>query len=97
MTDAELDIIEQEAEGPEVIRNFVRHLPRKSGVYRMIDAKGDVIYAGKARDLKARVGNYTRIGGHTNRIATMIALTRHMEFVTTETVNLLLFIFCAKY
>ncbi len=71
--------------GPDVIRQFVRTLPGKPGVYRMYDAKGDVLYVGKARNLKARVGNYTRLGGHTNRIAAMIANTSAMEFVTTQT------------
>ena len=51
----------------------------------MIDAKGDVIYMGKARNLRNRVSNYTRMGGHTNCIAAMIALTVNMEFVTTAT------------
>jgi excinuclease ABC subunit C len=69
--------------GPEIIRDFVTRLPGKPGVYRMYDAKGDVIYVGKARNLKNRVTNYTRIGGHTNRIAAMIAQTCNMEFVTT--------------
>jgi excinuclease ABC subunit C len=72
-------------DGPEIIRDFVKRLPSKPGVYRMYDAKGDVIYVGKARHLKNRVANYTRLGGHTNRIAAMIALTANMEFVTTET------------
>jgi excinuclease ABC subunit C len=49
--------------GPEIIRDLVRRLPGKPGVYRMVDAKGDVIYVGKARNLKNRVANYTRIGG----------------------------------
>ena len=70
-------------EGPDVIRDFVTRLPSKPGVYRMYDAKGDVIYVGKARNLKNRVSNYTRPTGHTNRIAAMISLTAHMEFVTT--------------
>src|SRR5437667_9803029 len=69
--------------GPEIIRDFVTRLPGKPGVYRMYDAKGDAIYVGKARNLKARVTNYTRTGGHTNRIAAMIAQTCNMEFVTT--------------
>ena len=51
----------------------------------MFDAKGDVIYVGKARNLKNRVSNYTRPWGHTNRIAAMISLTANMEFVTTAT------------
>ena len=71
--------------GPEIIRDLVKRLPGKPGVYRMVDAKGDVIYVGKARNLKNRVANYTRIGGHTNRIAAMISLTATMEFVTTAT------------
>lgn len=72
------------APGPEAIRRFIKTLPNRPGVYRMIDAKGEVIYVGKARSLKNRVMNYTRLGGHTNRIAAMIALTSNMEFVTTE-------------
>jgi excinuclease ABC subunit C len=72
-------------QGPEVIRNLVKLLPNRPGVYRMFDAKGDVIYVGKARSLKNRVANYTRFGGHTNRIAAMIANTCNMEFVTTAT------------
>ncbi len=71
--------------GPEIIRDFVTRLPGKPGVYRMYDAKGDVIYVGKARNLKNRVANYTRPFGHTNRIAAMISLTVNMEFVTTST------------
>src|SRR5918996_2620796 len=71
--------------GPAVIRRIARTLPNRPGVYRMIDAKGEVIYVGKAHSLKARVMNYTRLGGHTNRIAAMIGGTANMEFVTTET------------
>lgn len=71
--------------GPEIIRDFVRRLPGKPGVYRMYDKAGDVIYVGKARHLKNRVSNYARGQGHNNRIALMISLTENMEFVTTET------------
>jgi excinuclease ABC subunit C len=71
--------------GPRVISDFVRRLPGRPGVYRMLDDRGDVIYVGKARSLKNRVQNYIRMGGHTNRIAAMIALTANMEFVTTTT------------
>ncbi len=71
--------------GPDVIARFLKTLPLTPGVYRMIDATGEVIYVGKARSLKKRVSNYTRIGGHTQRIARMIASTANMEFVTTRT------------
>ena len=71
--------------GPEIIAAYVKQLPSAPGVYRMIDAEGDVIYVGKARSLKARVSNYARLGGHSNRIARMISRTASMEFVRVNT------------
>jgi excinuclease ABC subunit C len=71
--------------GPDVINAYLKTLPAAPGVYRMLNVDGDVIYVGKARSLKARVSNYTRLGGHTNRIARMISATASMEFVTTRT------------
>lgn len=71
--------------GPEVIASYVKRLPAKPGVYRMYGKDGDILYVGKAKNLKNRVGNYAKGGGHNNRIALMIALTRSMEFVVTET------------
>ena len=71
--------------GPEVIARYLKLLPSSPGVYRMLDAEGNVIYVGKARSLKARVSNYARLGGHTNRIARMIASTAGMEFVSVRT------------
>ncbi|MEN0653645.1 excinuclease ABC subunit UvrC [Hyphobacterium vulgare] len=71
--------------GPDIIAGYVKNLPGKPGVYRMYGADGEVLYVGKARNLKNRVSNYAKSGGHTNRIALMIALTRSMEFVVTAT------------
>lgn len=71
--------------GVDVITAFVKHLPNQPGVYRMINAEGDILYVGKARSLKKRVTSYTRIGAQTNRIAKMIRDTATMEFVTTRT------------
>ncbi|WP_410470821.1 excinuclease ABC subunit UvrC [Devosia sp.] len=71
--------------GHEVIRAFVRTLPAAPGVYRMLDAEGEVMYVGKARNLKARVTNYTRPEGLEVRLQRMIAATVSMEFVRTET------------
>ncbi|WP_273756683.1 excinuclease ABC subunit UvrC [Bartonella sp. MM73XJBT] len=71
--------------GAKLIQEFVKHLPHKPGVYRMVDDNGDILYVGKARNLKKRVSNYTREQGHNNRIARMIRATSHMEFVVTHT------------
>jgi excinuclease ABC subunit C len=71
--------------GPAVIAQYLTTLPRSPGVYRMLDAAGNVIYVGKARNLRARVTNYARAGNHTNRITRMIATTASMEFVTVRT------------
>ncbi len=71
--------------GTSVIRRFWQTLPTAPGVYRMTDRAGDVLYVGKAKSLKARVGSYIRTPGHSNRIARMIAETAAMEFVTTGT------------
>jgi excinuclease ABC subunit C len=71
--------------GPEVIRAFVKTLPPSPGVYRMLDEAGEVVYVGKARNLKARVTNYTRPDGLDVRLQRMIAATHSMEFVRTET------------
>jgi excinuclease ABC subunit C len=71
--------------GPDVIGAYLKLLPQSPGVYRMLDTAGDVIYVGKARSLRARVSNYARLNGHTNRIARMILATASMEFVTVRT------------
>ena len=71
--------------GAQIIARYVKHLGTGPGVYRMMDKAGEVVYVGKARNLKNRVQNYTRLGGHTNRIAAMIRSTASMEFVNTGT------------
>lgn len=78
--------------GPALIADYVRRLPAEPGVYRMINADGEVLYVGKARDLKKRVNAYTRPERHGARIAGFIGATTAMEFVTTrsETEALLL-------
>ena len=71
--------------GMDLIGEFVKHLPNSPGVYRMFNEANDVLYVGKARSLKKRVGNYAQGRVHSNRIAQMVRLTAHMEFVTTRT------------
>jgi excinuclease ABC subunit C len=78
--------------GPARIQAYLKTLPDAPGVYRMLDAKGNVLYVGKAMSLRKRVSSYVKTGGHIDRIVRMIADTAEMLFVTTasETEALLL-------
>ncbi len=71
--------------GHKVIQSYLKTLDSSPGVYRMLDAQARVLYVGKARNLRARVSNYTRPTGHTGRIARMISETASMMFLTTAT------------
>ncbi|MBY0350613.1 excinuclease ABC subunit UvrC [Tabrizicola sp.] len=71
--------------GHEVIQDYLRTLDGSPGVYRMLNAASEVLYVGKARNLKARVSNYARPSGHSGRIARMIHETASMMFLTTRT------------
>ena len=79
------------AEAPDIeagvaaIRNVLKTLPARPGVYRMQDARGEVLYVGKARALKQRVTNYTQVARLSKRLQRMIAQTRGMTIVTTRT------------
>ncbi|MCK0169065.1 excinuclease ABC subunit UvrC [Jannaschia sp. S6380] len=71
--------------GPAVIKRFLRTLDGSPGVYRMLDGENRVLYVGKARSLKNRVANYTRLQGHSGRIRRMISETASMMVLTTAT------------
>lgn len=70
--------------GVAAIRATVKVLKPKPGVYRMLDARGDVLYVGKARALRNRVANYTQVDRLTLRLKRMVSQTRSMEIVTTN-------------
>ncbi len=70
--------------GVAAIRNVLRTLPPRPGVYRMLDSAGDVLYVGKARALKARVTNYIQVARLPRRLQRMVAQTRGMTIVTTN-------------
>jgi len=72
------------AEGMRTIADFVRTLPRKPGVYRMIAADGEVLYVGKARSLRSRVAAYTQPTRLATRLMRMVSATRTMEFAVTD-------------
>ncbi len=71
------------ADGIRIIAEFVRTLPRKPGVYRMIAADGEVLYVGKARSLRSRVAAYTQPTRLATRLIRMVSATRTMEFAVT--------------
>ena len=72
------------AAGVAAIREVARTLKPKPGVYRMLDARGDVLYVGKARALKNRVANYCQVANLSSRLQRMVSQTRGMEIVTTN-------------
>jgi excinuclease ABC subunit C len=73
------------AAGRDAILRYVKNAPSQPGVYRMIDARGDVLYVGKAKNVKNRIRAYARPTGLDTRIERMIAATRALEFVVTRT------------
>ena len=71
--------------GVAAIRAVWKTLPSRPGVYRMQDARGDVLYVGKARTLKSRVTIYNQVARLPKRLQRMVAQTRSMTIVTTRT------------
>jgi excinuclease ABC subunit C len=71
--------------GVAAIREVLKTLPVRPGVYRMQDSRGDVLYVGKARALRNRVTNYTQVARLPKRLQRMVAQTRSMTIVTTRT------------
>ncbi|MBV9747858.1 MAG: GIY-YIG nuclease family protein, partial [Acetobacteraceae bacterium] len=71
--------------GVAVIEQVVATLPLTPGVYRMLDAKGDALYVGKAKSLKKRVYSYTQVARLPERLRRMVSETAAMEIVTTHT------------
>ena len=70
--------------GVAAIRETLATLGRQPGVYRMVDASGDILYVGKAKALRNRVANYTQVDRLPHRLKRMVALTRGMVVVTTN-------------
>jgi excinuclease ABC subunit C len=80
------------AVGRAAIEVAVRLAPTSPGVYRMLNAAHDVLYVGKAKNVRKRLTSYARPTGQAMRIERMIAATAAVEIVstTTETEALLL-------
>lgn len=71
--------------GAALIRGFAKSLPETPGVYRMLNTAGDVLYVGKAKALKRRVGSYALTEKLPLRLQRMVADTTDMMFMHTHT------------
>ncbi|MBR2274211.1 MAG: excinuclease ABC subunit UvrC [Alphaproteobacteria bacterium] len=74
-------------QGLKVLRQNVKIAPENPGVYRMLDESGNVLYVGKAKNIKKRIVAYTRIEQLTTRLQRMVAEVRKMEFIIVENEN----------
>ena len=87
---AEESDVDLEASGPlaagrAALAHYAKLAPASPGVYRMLDAQGEVLYVGKAKSIRKRILSYTRPTGHDSRIERVIASTSSIEFVSTHT------------
>ena len=74
------------AAGHTAIEHAVRHAPTSPGVYRMLNAANDVLYVGKAKNVRKRLGSYARTtAAQPARIMRMIAATVAVEIISTST------------
>jgi excinuclease ABC subunit C len=83
--DAQAATVAPPAKGVAVIETALATMPLSPGVYRMLDAAGEALYVGKARNLRKRVTNYTQLGRLDERLRRMVSETVTMEIVTTHT------------
>jgi excinuclease ABC subunit C len=65
-------------------RGYVENLPARPGVYRMLDAHGEILYVGKARNLKSRVGSYFQPSNVHPKVQALVAKTAGMEVTITN-------------
>ena len=85
LTGQEPETPESVKRGISVIKHYWKNAPSGPGVYRMVAETGEVLYVGKAKNVRKRVASYTRLAGHVNRIARMISATASMIFISVET------------
>ena len=82
MMNESLDI--KKISGREILSKKVKNMPEKPGVYRMLGEKKNVLYVGKAINIKKRLQSYVRPIGNNNRITKMVSLIKDVEITITE-------------
>jgi len=69
----------------DIIKGQLKNIPKSSGVYKFLDAKDNVLYVGKAKNLLKRVSSYTNKNSLSTRILRMVTLAQKIEYVITKT------------
>ena len=70
--------------GLNIIKNEILSLPKSSGVYKMIDNSGNILYVGKAKNLKKRVTSYSKLNNQSQRILRMISQVNSLDIIITN-------------
>jgi excinuclease ABC subunit C len=68
----------------DALKSQIRNLPNKPGVYKYYDGKNNLLYIGKAKDLKKRVSSYFTGKAHRRRISIMVSHIANIEFTIVE-------------
>lgn len=71
--------------GIDLIKNTLPKLPNGSGIYKFVNSFDEILYVGKAKNLKKRVASYTNISGHSNRIKLLVSSIKKIDFIKTPT------------
>ena len=79
------EIVNKYKFGLNVIKKEIKSIPVSPGIYKMIDENGEVLYVGKAKNLKKRVSSYSKLNNQSQRILNMISLVRKVELTITNT------------
>ena len=79
------EIVNKYKFGLNVIKKEIKSIPVSPGIYKMIDENGEVLYVGKAKNLKKRISSYSKLNNQSQRILNMISLVRKVELSITST------------
>ena len=77
--------MKQEPKAPFDPTDLLRHMTHRPGIYRMLDAKGQLIYVGKARDLRRRVSSYFKGRAHDAKTTAMLRTVGAVAVTVTRT------------